>query len=97
MSLSADESVNSVVREGTRAIIADTRKHRIQTLKQGEQIKLLQRKGKREIGKQAKEQQPPAAALTQGEKAKMMMRKFLKRNPQKSRSRTEPTEVGQQG
>ena len=57
---SAGESVNIVVREGIRAAIADTGKHKSkdnQPLRQEEQIKLLQKERRRETGKQAKEQQ----------------------------------------
>ena len=84
-----------VVREGIRAAIADTGKHKSrnkQSLRQGEQIKLLLRERKRETEKQAKEQQ--SLALTQGERVKMKMRKFLRRNPPKSQNQTGHTEVG---
>ena len=95
---SAGESVNIVVSEGIRAAIADTGRHKSknkQPLRQEEQIKLLQRERKRETEKQAKEQQ--SLALTQGERVKMKMRKFLRRNPHKSQNLMGHTEVGQQG
>ena len=98
MSPSAGESVNIVVREGIRAAISDTEKIKIkdnQTLRHEEQIKLLQKERRRETGKQTKEQQ--LLALTQGERVKIKMRKFLRRNPQKSQNLMGHTEVGQQG